>query len=68
MLIPCCQIRLNVVRRILPLSMVFVAMISFNNVSLQFVGVAFYFVVRSLTPVFNVSTRNKPWEHYQRWE
>ena len=54
LLIPCCQIRLNVVKRILPLSVVFVAMISFNNLSLQYVGVAFYFVVRSLTPVFNV--------------
>ncbi|KAH7644851.1 gdp-fucose transporter 1-like [Dermatophagoides farinae] len=44
----------NGVIKYCPLSVVFVAMISFNNLSLQFVGIAFYFVVRSLTPVFNV--------------
>ena len=40
--------------QILPLSLVFVAMISFNNLCLKNVGVAFYYIGRSLTTVFNV--------------
>lgn len=39
---------------VLPLSLVFVAMITFNNVCLQLVEVSFYNVARSLTIVFNV--------------
>ena len=40
--------------QVLPLSIVFVAMISFNNLCLKYVGVAFYYIGRSLTTVFNV--------------
>lgn len=41
-------------RGTLPLSVVFVLMVSANNLMLQQVGVAFYFLGRSLTTVFNV--------------
>ncbi|XP_045204253.2 GDP-fucose transporter 1-like [Mercenaria mercenaria] len=41
-------------RATLPLSVVFVCMITFNNLCLKNVGVAFYNVGRSLTTVFNV--------------
>uniref|UniRef100_A0A914XP81 GDP-fucose transporter 1 n=1 Tax=Plectus sambesii TaxID=2011161 RepID=A0A914XP81_9BILA len=41
-------------RAVLPLSIVFVAMITFNNLCLKYVGVSFYYVGRSLTTVFNV--------------
>lgn len=41
--------------QILPLSIVFVGMITFNNLCLKYVGVAFYYVGRSLTTVFNVA-------------
>ncbi|CAI4225471.1 unnamed protein product [Auanema sp. JU1783] len=41
-------------REVLPLSVVFVAMIAFNNLCLKYVGVSFYYVGRSLTTVFNV--------------
>jgi len=41
-------------REVLPLSIVFVAMITFNNLCLKHVGVSFYYVGRSLTTVFNV--------------
>ncbi|EPB78150.1 hypothetical protein ANCCEY_02790 [Ancylostoma ceylanicum] len=40
--------------KVLPLSIVFVAMISFNNLCLKFVGVSFYYIGRCLTTVFNV--------------
>ncbi|XP_041644944.1 GDP-fucose transporter 1 isoform X1 [Cheilinus undulatus] len=41
-------------REVLPLSVVFISMITFNNLCLKFVGVAFYTVGRSLSTVFNV--------------
>lgn len=41
-------------REVLPLSVVFICMITFNNLCLKYVGVAFYTVGRSLTTVFNV--------------
>jgi len=41
-------------REVLPLSFIFVGMILFNNLCLKHVGVAFYYVGRSLTTVFNV--------------
>lgn len=41
-------------RRILPLSIMFTLMIGTNNLCLKYVGVAFYYVGRSLTTVFNV--------------
>ena len=40
--------------QVMPLSIVFVSMITFNNLTLKFLGVAFYNVGRSLTTVFNV--------------
>jgi GDP-fucose transporter C1 len=51
---PAINLRLNTMRSVLPLSVMFVAMITFNNLCLKYVGVAFYFVGRSLTTVFNV--------------
>ncbi|KAI6180971.1 Nstp-10 [Aphelenchoides besseyi] len=41
-------------RDVLPLSFIFVAMITMNNLCLKYVGVSFYYVGRSLTTVFNV--------------
>lgn len=41
-------------RRVFPLSLVFVGMITFNNLCLKWVEVSFYNVARSLTIVFNV--------------
>lgn len=41
-------------REVLPLSLVFISMITFNNMCLKYVGVAFYTVGRSLSTVFNV--------------
>lgn len=40
--------------QVLPVSVVFVGMITFNNLTLKYLGVAFYNVGRSLTTVFNV--------------
>ncbi|KAA0189820.1 hypothetical protein HAZT_HAZT002224 [Hyalella azteca] len=44
----------GVVKKVLPLSIMFVCMITFNNLCLKYVGVAFYYVGRSLSTVFNV--------------
>ena len=44
----------KVSRDVLPLSIIFVAMITLNNLCLKYVGVSFYYVGRSLTTVFNV--------------
>lgn len=41
-------------RKLLPLSLVFVGMVTFNNLALLYVEVSFYQVARSLTIVFNV--------------
>ena len=41
-------------RKIFPLSLIFVGMITFNNLCLKYVEVSFYNVARSLTIVFNV--------------
>lgn len=46
----------KVMLKVLPLSLVFVAMITFNNLCLKYVGVSFYYIGRSLTTVFNVGT------------
>ncbi|KAL9694174.1 hypothetical protein quinque_013459 [Culex quinquefasciatus] len=40
--------------KVIPLSVLFTAMIATNNLCLKYVGVAFYYVGRSLTTVFNV--------------
>lgn len=42
-------------KKVLPLSVIFVGMITFNNLCLKFVEVSFYNVARSLTIVFNVA-------------
>ncbi|XP_063973018.1 GDP-fucose transporter 1 [Diachasmimorpha longicaudata] len=42
------------IRKVLPLSILFTLMIASNNLCLQHVGVAFYYIGRSLTTVFNV--------------
>ena len=49
----------DVAKQVLPLSVIFVGMIAFNNLCLKFVGVAFYNVGRSLTTVFNVVRSEK---------
>jgi GDP-fucose transporter C1 len=41
-------------KRVMPLSLIFVGMITFNNLCLKWVEVSFYNVARSLTIVFNV--------------
>ena len=46
--------KLDVARKLLPLSIIFVGMVAFNNLCLQYVEVSFYNVARSLTIVFNV--------------
>lgn len=51
---PAFNIDLKVAREVLPLSAVFVGMITFNNLCLKHLGVSFYNVGRSLTTVFNV--------------
>lgn len=43
--------------QVLPLSVVFVGMVVFNNLTLKYLGVAFYNVGRSLTTVFNVVSK-----------
>ena len=48
------KLSVHVARKTLPLTVVFVSMIVFNNLCLKYVQVAFYFVSRSLTTVFNV--------------
>ncbi|XP_033324684.1 GDP-fucose transporter nac [Megalopta genalis] len=41
-------------KKVLPLSLLFTGMIATNNLCLKYVGVAFYYIGRSLTTVFNV--------------
>ncbi|KAK5874348.1 hypothetical protein PBY51_019302 [Eleginops maclovinus] len=51
---PSVKFDLKTSREVLPLSIVFISMITFNNLCLKHVGVAFYTVGRSLSTVFNV--------------
>ncbi|GBO24015.1 GDP-fucose transporter 1, partial [Araneus ventricosus] len=51
---PSVKISVGILRAVLPLSLIFVAMITFNNLCLKYVGVPFYYIGRSLTTVFNV--------------
>ncbi|CAF1253148.1 unnamed protein product, partial [Didymodactylos carnosus] len=44
----------KIARDVLPLSVMFVAMITFNNLTLKYLNVSFYMVGRSLTTVANV--------------
>ncbi|KAJ8247807.1 hypothetical protein GJAV_G00250740 [Gymnothorax javanicus] len=51
---PSVKFDIKVSREVLPLSIVFIGMITFNNLCLKNLGVAFYTVGRSLSTVFNV--------------
>lgn len=51
---PKAEYNVEIGRKILPLSIIFVGMITFNNLCLKWVEVSFYNVARSLTIVFNV--------------
>jgi len=51
---PKAEYQANVAQKVFPLSVVFVGMITFNNLCLKWVEVSFYNVARSLTIVFNV--------------
>lgn len=51
---PKAEYQTSVAKRVFPLSLVFVGMITFNNLCLKWVEVSFYNVARSLTIVFNV--------------
>lgn len=51
---PSVRFDLKTTREVLPLSVMFIGMITFNNLCLKYVGVAFYTVGRSLSTVFNV--------------
>ncbi|CAF1253912.1 unnamed protein product [Rotaria sordida] len=51
---PTFKIDLKIARDVLPLSVMFVAMIIFNNLTLKYLTVSFYMVGRSLTTVANV--------------
>jgi len=51
---PKAEFNMLVAGRVFPLSVIFVAMITFNNICLKLVEVSFYNVARSLTIVFNV--------------
>jgi len=55
--VSCTQITISLqtLKKVLPLSIVFVAMITFNNLCLKHVGISFYYIGRSLTTVFNVA-------------
>lgn len=44
----------STIKNVIPLSILFTMMISSNNLCLRFVSVAFYYVGRSLTTIFNV--------------
>eukprot|EP00088_Acartia_fossae_P058070 TRINITY_DN6786_c0_g1_i1.p1 TRINITY_DN6786_c0_g1~~TRINITY_DN6786_c0_g1_i1.p1 ORF type:complete len:341 (-),score=53.85 TRINITY_DN6786_c0_g1_i1:407-1429(-) len=51
---PDLSLRVDIMKQVLPLSIIFVGMITFNNLCLKHVGVSFYYIGRSLTTVFNV--------------
>lgn len=51
---PKAEYKMGVGRKVFPLSIIFVGMITFNNLCLKWVEVSFYNVARSLTIVFNV--------------
>uniref|UniRef100_A0A3Q3WJ09 Sugar phosphate transporter domain-containing protein n=1 Tax=Mola mola TaxID=94237 RepID=A0A3Q3WJ09_MOLML len=51
---PSVRFDLKTSREVLPLSVMFICMITFNNLCLKYVGVAFYTISRSLSTVFNV--------------
>ena len=48
------EYKLDIARKVLPLTFVFLGMIVFNNLCLKYVEVSFYQVARALTIVFNI--------------
>lgn len=46
--------QVHILKDVLPVSVLFTAMIATNNLCLKYVSVAFYYVGRSLTTIFNV--------------
>lgn len=52
--VPKFDVRVDILRQMLSLSIIFTCMIVFNNLCLKYVEVSFYQVARSLTIVFNV--------------
>ncbi|KAJ3340736.1 hypothetical protein HDU93_006406 [Gonapodya sp. JEL0774] len=52
--IPPYEFRLDIAKKVASLTFVYVMMLAFNNLCLQFVEVTFYQVARSLTIVFNI--------------
>lgn len=48
------RVNLETCKLVFPLSILYIGMLLLNNFCLKYVGVAFYFVSRSLTTVFNV--------------
>eukprot|EP00484_Ammonia_sp_Unknown_P017306 CAMPEP_0197031434 /NCGR_PEP_ID=MMETSP1384-20130603/10438_1 /TAXON_ID=29189 /ORGANISM="Ammonia sp." /LENGTH=322 /DNA_ID=CAMNT_0042460957 /DNA_START=27 /DNA_END=991 /DNA_ORIENTATION=+ len=51
---PTFEYKLSVARKVMPLTVVFLGMIVFNNLCLKYVEVSFYQVARSMTIVFNI--------------
>ena len=51
---PTFEYKLEIARKVLPLTFVFLGMIVFNNLCLKYVEVSFYQVARALTIVFNI--------------
>lgn len=51
---PAPEYNLSTIIKMAPVSIIFVGMITFNNFTLKYLGVAFYNVGRSMTTVFNV--------------
>lgn len=52
--VPQFEVKKDILRQIMSLSVIFTSMIVFNNLCLKYVEVSFYQVARSLTIVFNV--------------
>lgn len=53
-LVPPFEFKLSIAIRVLPLTVVYVSMLAFNNLCLAFVEVSYYQVARSLTIIFNI--------------
>jgi len=52
--VPPYEFKLDIAYKILPLTAIYVAMLTFNNLCLAFVEVSYYQVARSLTILFNI--------------
>lgn len=52
--VPAFEVRRDILRQMLPLSVIFTLMIVTNNLTLKYVEVSFYQIARSLTILFNV--------------